>query len=91
MGGTCGAVLSCAIRFAKEHNLPETARCVLIGPDSIRNYLSKFVCDHWMVDNGFLSIDTYKDPNHLLAGMPLLKELTHLKPLKLFDETVTMV
>lgn len=83
-------MLSCAIRFAKEHNLPDTTRCVLIGADSIRNYLSKFVCDEWMINNGFLSIEKYKDPNHLLAELPILKELTHLKPLKLYDETITM-
>ena len=33
---------------------PNTKRALTILPDSIRNYLSKFVSDEWMVENGFM-------------------------------------
>ncbi|KAF8820061.1 CBS family protein [Cardiosporidium cionae] len=52
VGGSSGAVLSCAMHMAKE--LKEGQRCCVILPDSCRNYMSKFISDDWMVDNGFL-------------------------------------
>lgn len=45
-GGSSGAALSAAIRVAKTMN--ENQKVVVILPDSIRNYMSKFVNDSWM-------------------------------------------
>jgi cystathionine beta-synthase len=38
-------------------DFPKGARIVVILPDSIRNYLSKFVDDAWMRQHGFLDLD----------------------------------
>ena len=36
---------------------PDTRKALVLLPDSIRNYLSKFVTDEWMREHGFLSPD----------------------------------
>ncbi|KAF3688479.1 Cystathionine beta-synthase [Channa argus] len=51
-GGSSGTAMAAAMHVAKE--LKEGQRCVVILPDSIRNYMSKFLCDKWMVEKGFL-------------------------------------
>jgi len=53
-GGSSGAAMWAALKYAKEKNLPETARVVVILPDSIRNYLTKFVSDDYLRMHGFL-------------------------------------
>lgn len=45
-GGSSGAALSAAIKVAKE--LKEGQRCVVLLPDGVRNYMTKFLDDHWM-------------------------------------------
>jgi len=52
-GGSCGAAMWGTIQAAK--NLKKDERCLVILPDSIRNYLTKFVDDHWMKQQGFSS------------------------------------
>uniref|UniRef100_A0AAR2LXS6 Cystathionine beta-synthase n=1 Tax=Pygocentrus nattereri TaxID=42514 RepID=A0AAR2LXS6_PYGNA len=51
-GGSSGSAMAAAVKVAKE--LKEGQRCVVILPDSIRNYMSKFLSDKWMCDKGFL-------------------------------------
>uniref|UniRef100_A0A1A7XGM1 Cystathionine beta-synthase n=1 Tax=Iconisemion striatum TaxID=60296 RepID=A0A1A7XGM1_9TELE len=51
-GGSSGTAMAAAVNMAKE--LKEGQRCVVILPDSIRNYMSKFLNDKWMVQKGFL-------------------------------------
>ena len=50
-GGSCGASVWAAMEVAKD--LPEGAKVLAILPDSIRNYMTKFVDDRWMRENGF--------------------------------------
>lgn len=45
-GGSSGAALSVALKAAKD--LKEGQRCVVVLPDGIRNYMTKFVSDNWM-------------------------------------------
>ncbi|KAK2905277.1 hypothetical protein Q8A67_007076 [Cirrhinus molitorella] len=52
-GGSSGAAMTAAVHVAKE--LKEGQRCVVILPDSVRNYMSKFLSDKWMREKGFLS------------------------------------
>uniref|UniRef100_A0A4W3HFR8 Cystathionine beta-synthase n=1 Tax=Callorhinchus milii TaxID=7868 RepID=A0A4W3HFR8_CALMI len=52
-GGSSGSAMWTALKAAKE--LGEGQRCVVILPDSIRNYMSKFLSDKWMVQKGFSS------------------------------------
>ena len=50
-GGSCGAAMVGALEAAK--TLKSGQRCVVLLPDGIRNYMSKFLSDSWMYDNGF--------------------------------------
>jgi cystathionine beta-synthase len=50
-GGSSGSLFAAAMIAAKD--LTEDQRCVVLCPDSIRNYMSKFLSDGWMSDNGF--------------------------------------
>ncbi|XP_042314572.1 cystathionine beta-synthase-like [Sceloporus undulatus] len=54
-GGSAGSAMSVAVKAAKE--LKEGQRCVVLLPDSVRNYMSKFLNDKWMTKNGFLKED----------------------------------
>ena len=56
-GGSSGAAVSCAIQAMKKYNLKEDQRCVVILPDSVRNYMSKALSDDWMIDLGFIDND----------------------------------
>jgi len=51
IGGSCGAAVWGAIEAAK--NLDFNKNVLVILPDSIRNYLSKFVNKQWLQNNGF--------------------------------------
>ena len=51
-GGSSGTAVWAAIQAAK--NLGVGKKCLVILPDSIRNYLTKFVDDEWMKAQGFM-------------------------------------
>lgn len=51
VGGSSGAAMWGALQAAK--SLKKDQKCLVILPDSIRNYLSKFVSNHWMEEQGF--------------------------------------
>lgn len=51
-GGSSGGTTWAALQAAKE--LKAGQNCVVILPDSIRNYLTKFVDDKWMAANNML-------------------------------------
>lgn len=51
-GGSAGAAVWGAMQAAKE--MKEGARIVVIIPDSIRNYMSKFADPAWMRQHGFM-------------------------------------
>uniref|UniRef100_A0A8C7MTI3 Cystathionine beta-synthase n=1 Tax=Oncorhynchus kisutch TaxID=8019 RepID=A0A8C7MTI3_ONCKI len=59
-GGSSGTAMAAAVKMSTE--LKEGQRCVVILPDSIRNYMSKFLSDNWMCDKGFLT------PNDLMVS-----------------------
>lgn len=52
IGGSCGAAVHGALIAARE--LSAGQKCLVILPDSIRNYMTKFASDDWMQENGFL-------------------------------------
>ncbi|XP_070345060.1 cystathionine beta-synthase-like protein isoform X6 [Equus asinus] len=52
-GGSSGCAMAGAVKAAQE--LQEGQRCVVILPDSVRNYMSKFLSDKWMLQKGFLN------------------------------------
>ncbi|XP_074203217.1 cystathionine beta-synthase isoform X1 [Camelus bactrianus] len=61
-GGSAGSAMSVAVKAARE--LQEGQRCVVILPDSVRNYMSKFLSDKWMLQKGFMKEEdlTVKKP-----------------------------
>ena len=52
VGGSSGSVLCVAWQAAAE--LEEGENCLCVLPDSIRNYMTKFLSDDWMREQGFL-------------------------------------
>ena len=52
IGGSCGGAMWAALQAAK--SLKAGQKCLVILPDSIRNYMSKFASDDWMRSSGFM-------------------------------------
>jgi cysteine synthase A len=52
VGGSSGAAMWGALQAAK--SLQKGQKCLVILPDSIRNYMSKYANDDWMIEQGFL-------------------------------------
>lgn len=52
VGGSSGSAVCGALEALKEW--PDTKRALILLPDSIRNYLTKFVNDEWMREQGYL-------------------------------------
>ncbi|XP_037084572.1 cystathionine beta-synthase-like protein [Pollicipes pollicipes] len=50
-GGSSGTAVEAACQAARD--LPEGSRVVVILPDSVRNYMTKFLDDEWMAERGF--------------------------------------
>ncbi|MEL1222942.1 MAG: cystathionine beta-synthase [Candidatus Neomarinimicrobiota bacterium] len=50
-GGSCGSAMVAALKSAK--HLDKDKKCLVVLPDSIRNYMTKFPSDQWMKDQGF--------------------------------------
>ncbi|EDO43469.1 predicted protein [Nematostella vectensis] len=55
-GGSSGSAMVAAVEAAKSLN--EGQRCVVILPDSVRNYMTKFLSDDWMTEKGFVEPNT---------------------------------
>jgi len=51
-GGSSGAAVACGLNAAA--SLKKGQRCVIILPDSVRNYMTKALSDDWMLDRGFV-------------------------------------
>ena len=52
VGGSSGTAVWGMLEALKRY--PQVEKALVILPDSIRNYLTKFVSDNWMRDQGFL-------------------------------------
>lgn len=52
VGGSSGSAVWAMLQVAK--SLKAGQRCLTILPDSVRNYLTKFVDDRWMKEQGFI-------------------------------------
>ena len=53
-GGSTGSALQAA--FACAPSLKKGQNLVVIVPDGVRNYMTKFVDDGWMNKNGFVNV-----------------------------------
>lgn len=56
-GGSCGAAVAGALRYASERNLGPDKTMIVLLPDSGSRYLSKIFDDNWMRENQFLQSD----------------------------------
>lgn len=54
VGGSSGTALAGALKAIKELKIGKGKRVVVILPDSVRNYITKFLNNDWMYKNGFL-------------------------------------
>ncbi len=50
-GGSCGSAIVAALKSATTLSLDQ--KCLVVLPDSIRNYMTKFPNDDWMKSKGF--------------------------------------
>src|SRR5690606_26920118 len=56
VGGSSGSAMYAALQ--KAPSLGKGQNCVVVLPDGVRNYMTKFVDDQWMRDHGFLQTAT---------------------------------
>ena len=54
-GASSGTAMAAALKYIKQHNIGKGKRCVVILPDNIRNYITKFINDDWMNKLGLLT------------------------------------
>jgi cystathionine beta-synthase len=75
VGGSSGSAVWAALKVAAD--LPHGSRVVTLLPDSIRNYLTKFVDDRWMREAGFFqpdwAVETVAD---MLRSVPRRRVIT---------------
>ena len=50
-GGSCGSAMVAALKSASK--LEKNQNCLVVLPDGIRNYMTKFPNDQWMKDQGY--------------------------------------
>lgn len=78
-GGSSGSAMAAAVQAAQ--TLGEGQRCVVLLPDSVRNYMTKFLSDDWMEDNGFLEKERNDDHNKFWWWTKKVSSLNLLTPL----------
>lgn len=64
-GGSSGSAMYCALEACKKYNLGPNKRCVVILPDSVRNYMTRFLSDEWMIERNFMEIEKPINTNPL--------------------------
>ena len=53
-GGSSGTALAACMSYIKEHNIGEGKRCVIVCPDNIRNYITKFINSDWLFEHNII-------------------------------------
>ncbi|KAG5982004.1 hypothetical protein E4U55_002418 [Claviceps digitariae] len=57
VGGSCGSAMAAMVKAVKDLGLKKGDVVVVVLPDSIRSYLSKFADDDWLAANGLLPVN----------------------------------
>lgn len=75
-GGSSGSAMAAAMVAAKDLN--EGQNCVVILPDSVRNYMTKFLNDEWMKTRDFMDSEVALHWwwNHKVSNLQLATPLT---------------
>ena len=71
VGGSSGMAVAAAVRYAREHDLDESATVVVLLPDSGRGYLEKIFNDDWMIEHGYADIVARTSRPSLVDGVLL--------------------
>lgn len=84
IGGSSGTAMYAAVEAAKKLGFGADKRIVVLMPDSVRNYLSKFLNDDWLIQRGFKEGDAIEARERELAILKkrmdvLEQEITQLK------------
>ncbi|CAF0707871.1 unnamed protein product [Brachionus calyciflorus] len=88
-GGSSGSSTYCAIEAIKKYGLKEGQNAVIILPDSIRNYMTKFLSDEWMVARGFMEAPiSDKDPWWTNQSVSEIKDFVKQVDEHIIDENV---
>jgi len=64
VGGSSGTALAGALRAIEDFKIGEGKRVVVILPDSVRNYMTKFINNDWMYECNFITEQECLDLNH---------------------------
>ena len=56
-GGSSGSAMAACMRYIKDNNIGAGKRCVVICPDNIRNYITKFINNDWMYEHKLITED----------------------------------
>jgi cystathionine beta-synthase len=90
-GGSCGSVTYCAIEAIQKFNIKEGQNVVVILPDSIKNYMTRYLSDEWMIARGFLDIERLDtDPWWFHQTISILKESMTPLANNIIDEDSTL-
>lgn len=58
-GGSSGAAMAGALKAIRQKKLGKGKRCVVLLADSVRNYMTKFLSESWMVENNYIESTKY--------------------------------
>ncbi|OQR90196.1 cystathionine beta-synthase, partial [Thraustotheca clavata] len=72
-GGSCGSAMFAAVNAAKD--LKAGQKCVVMLPDSTRNYMTKFLSDDWMYEHGYVENLEKKPANNAWWAKKTVSEL----------------
>lgn len=94
-GGSSGSAMYCALQACKDFGLKKGQRCAVILPDSVRNYMTKFLSDDWMAERDFCDLkdnDTSKTwwSNLRVSALNLNAPLT-VHPGVAIQETISLL
>lgn len=96
-GSSSGACLQGLIKYLRRKGLANDPglRCVIICPDTIRNYLTKFCSEEWMYQQGFVDHSEIADPSSSLYGKTcedlLLSPIPSLSSNSTMDEFYSLI
>lgn len=102
VGGSCGSAVAGMIKYLRENNLDKNKdlRCCVLLPDGIRNYVSKYLQDEWMIGNGFIKGEeavklvvgdkSLANQNSLLLINKTIEDHPIFSPLPYYDKRMTI-
>jgi len=92
VGGSSGTAMAACMKYIKDNNIGAGKRCVIICPDNIRNYITKFINNDWMYENGLITEQACMDahipkmvPNILWGQEHKIRDM-ELKPAEFIQD-----